>query len=120
MRSSFAASHQELDLCHGTVVERFGHRRPIASARARAKTRRALAGRHVWEGRGWNEVDTWICFSNMDTLGIEPRASRMLSGGDTTTPCALLMQSGRLLTLLQLPLLIACGAARLLANALRR
>ena len=26
---------------------------------------------------------------NMDTLGIEPRASRMLSGCDTTTPCAL-------------------------------
>ena len=25
----------------------------------------------------------------MDTLGIEPRASRMLSGCDTTTPCAL-------------------------------
>ena len=25
---------------------------------------------------------------NMDTLGIEPRASRMLSGCDTTTPCA--------------------------------
>ena len=24
----------------------------------------------------------------MDTLGIEPRASRMLSGCDTTTPCA--------------------------------
>ena len=27
----------------------------------------------------------------MDTLGIEPRASRMLSGCDTTTPCALLL-----------------------------
>ena len=26
--------------------------------------------------------------SMMDTLGIEPRASRMLSGCDTTTPCA--------------------------------
>ena len=25
---------------------------------------------------------------NLDTLGIEPRASRMLSGCDTTTPCA--------------------------------
>ena len=24
----------------------------------------------------------------VDTLGIEPRASRMLSGCDTTTPCA--------------------------------
>ena len=27
--------------------------------------------------------------TQMDTLGIEPRASRMLSGCDTTTPCAL-------------------------------
>ena len=27
----------------------------------------------------------------MDTLGIEPRASRMLSGCDTTTQCALKM-----------------------------
>ena len=27
--------------------------------------------------------------SKMDTLGIEPRASRTLSGCDTTTPCAL-------------------------------
>ena len=26
--------------------------------------------------------------AEMDTLGIEPRASRMLSGCDTTTPCA--------------------------------
>ena len=33
---------------------------------------------------------TWkIChFAKVDTLGIEPRASRMLSGCDTTTPCA--------------------------------
>ena len=31
---------------------------------------------------------------NMDTLGIEPRASRMLSGCDATTPCALLMSFG--------------------------
>ncbi len=30
------------------------------------------------------------CVVNVDTLGIEPRASRMLSGCDTTTPCALL------------------------------
>ena len=28
-------------------------------------------------------------YSGMDTLGIEPRASRMLSGCDTTTPRAL-------------------------------
>ena len=26
--------------------------------------------------------------AQLDTLGIEPRASRMLSGCDTTTPCA--------------------------------
>jgi hypothetical protein len=26
--------------------------------------------------------------SNMDTLGFEPRAFRMRSGCDTTTPCA--------------------------------
>ena len=31
-------------------------------------------------------------FGNMDTPGIEPGASRMLSGCDTTTPCALLAQ----------------------------
>ena len=29
------------------------------------------------------------CDKMVDTLGIEPRASRMLSGCDTTTPCAL-------------------------------
>ena len=43
---------------------------------------------------------------NMDTLGIEPRASRMLSGCDTTTPfaqllaqqlCLLEIQAGRLI-----------------------
>ena len=31
--------------------------------------------------------------AKVDTLGIEPRASRMLSGCDTTTPCALLYAS---------------------------
>ena len=31
---------------------------------------------------------------NMDTLGIEPRASRMLSGCDTTTPCAPMLLRG--------------------------
>ena len=31
----------------------------------------------------------WGSTAMMDTLGIEPRASRMLSGCDTTTPCAL-------------------------------
>ena len=29
--------------------------------------------------------------AKVDTLGIEPRASRMLSGCDTTTPCAHLL-----------------------------
>ena len=32
----------------------------------------------------------------MDTLGIEPRASRMLSGCDTTTPCAHMSSSAQL------------------------
>ena len=31
----------------------------------------------------------WLNQEQMDTLGIEPRASRMLSGCDTTTPRAL-------------------------------
>ena len=35
----------------------------------------------------------------MDTLGIEPRASRMLSGCDTTTPRAL--YAGRITSLLR-------------------
>ena len=34
--------------------------------------------------------------ASMDTLGIEPRASRMLSGCDTTTPRALLVIVWRL------------------------
>ena len=32
--------------------------------------------------------EPWWLRAAMDTLGIEPRASRMLSGCDTTTPCA--------------------------------
>ena len=35
----------------------------------------------------WAFKKTYIS-NNLDTLGIEPRASRMLSGCDTTTPCA--------------------------------
>ena len=31
----------------------------------------------------------------VDTLGLEPRASRMLSGCDTTTPCALIIHAHR-------------------------
>ena len=30
--------------------------------------------------------------AELDTLGIEPRASRMLSGCDTITPCALIQE----------------------------
>ena len=33
--------------------------------------------------------------TTMDTLGIEPRASRMLSGCDTTTPCAQVIAHSR-------------------------
>ena len=40
---------------------------------------RALS--HLLGCRRWGD-------ENMDTLGIEPRASRMLSGCDTITPCA--------------------------------
>ena len=43
--------------------------------------------------------------ARMDTLGIEPRASRMLSGCDTTTPCAL----GRSLTMSMGMCILACG-----------
>jgi hypothetical protein len=37
-----------------------------------------------------DSIQAWLaaCKHEMDTLGIEPRASRMLSGCDTTTPCA--------------------------------
>ena len=35
-----------------------------------------------WIGSAWGDMQ------NMDTLGIEPRAFRMRSGCDTTTPCA--------------------------------
>ena len=35
------------------------------------------------------ECDSATTLMQMDTLGIEPRASRMLSECDTTTPCAL-------------------------------
>ena len=39
-------------------------------------------------------IFAWVS-RRMDTLGIEPRASRMLSGCDTTTPRALDMQLGQ-------------------------
>ena len=34
------------------------------------------------------ERHTWKAAAGMDTLGIEPRASRMLSRCETATPCA--------------------------------
>ena len=34
------------------------------------------------------EAASSLVFLSMDTLGIEPRAFRMRSGCDTTTPCA--------------------------------
>ena len=40
----------------------------------------------VWKER-WNQSRPKE-FVNMDTLGFEPRAFRMRSGCDTTTPCA--------------------------------
>ena len=46
--------------------------------------------------------------SNMDTLGIEPRASRMLSGCDTTTPCAQLLLHDFCLPEIQASALKAC------------
>ena len=52
---------------------RGAHARPMANAHARAKTRRARAGRHWRKGRGWNEVDTWIVFLRMWThWGLNP------------------------------------------------
>ena len=41
-----------------------------------------------------HQADQHKKLAKMDTLGIEPRASRMLSGCDTTTPCALADMSG--------------------------
>ena len=40
-----------------------------------------------WFQLGWRERG--MVFSKLDTLGFEPRAFRMRSGCDTTTPCAL-------------------------------
>ena len=60
----------------------------------------------------------------MDTLGIEPRPSRMLSGCDTTTPCALLSaRFGRFLGFAGPQAARARGASvlpdRMIANAIR-
>ena len=42
----------------------------------------------------WAAAHTEVA-KNLDTLGIEPRASRMLSGCDTTTPRALVYMIAR-------------------------
>ena len=42
----------------------------------------------------WAAAHTEVA-KNLDTLGIEPRASRMLSGGDATTPRALVYMIAR-------------------------
>ena len=47
-----------------------------------ARTRIPIANLQHFRG----PLEAWK--KQMDTLGIEPRASRMLSGCDTTTPCA--------------------------------
>ena len=47
-----------------------------------ARTRIPIANLQHFRG----PLEAWKM--QMDTLGIEPRASRMLSGCDTTTPCA--------------------------------
>ena len=48
----------------------------------------------------------------MDTLGIEPRASRMLSGCDTTTPCAQLVDP-KLMLLATDHLVLDVGGAKM-------
>ena len=47
---------------------------------------------------------------NMDTLGFEPRAFRMRSGCDTTTPCALLTYAPHTLGRCQISQRRACNA----------
>ena len=60
--------------------------------------------------------------SKMDTLGIEPRASRMLSGCDTTTPCAQMLVAipFKILRLLRadasIPIYALYGCLRLACN----
>ena len=65
-----------------------GPRPPLA---LRALTAGSAAGSYacfvLQSGGLGSNAETRIS-SKMDTLGIEPRASRMLSGCDTTTPCA--------------------------------
>ena len=55
------------------------------------------------------------CDGPMDTLGIEPRASRMLSGCDTTTPCAHVLELMRQTVGVELPL-VASSAALAIAS----
>ena len=67
--------------------------------RARGKLTGALAGHSgplplplalTWQ-TGFSQQLNSSTLTLLDTLGIEPRASRMLSGCDTTTPHALLV-----------------------------
>ena len=59
-----------------------------------ARTRNPIAnlpGQNIEEYIFRGPLEAWRAVARvwqMDTLGIEPRASRMLSGCDTTTPCA--------------------------------
>jgi hypothetical protein len=51
--------------------------------RSASRSQLLMSGRK----RATSQLCIYVC--KLDTLGIEPRASRMLSGCDTTTPCAL-------------------------------
>ena len=52
-------------------------------------------GGHTLCPQHWAPCAQHVFEETMDTLGIEPRASRMLSGCDTTTPCARLIAQSR-------------------------
>ena len=67
---------------------------------ARATRPAPELGDDLWTYAAWSKMggerrvakaaQDWVCSLNaMDTLGFEPRAFRMRSGCDTTTPCAL-------------------------------
>ena len=45
---------------------------------------------HFLQVENFRRAQVQSLTAEVDTLGIEPRASRMLSGCDTTTPCALM------------------------------
>ena len=66
-------------------------RAPRASRARSARARKAFA-RAALNNQS-PTINRALPLAIMDTLGIEPRASRMLSGCDTTTPCAQLNQN---------------------------